>query len=168
MTERAGAAATALHGLPAIWLRGNCPCADCVDPGSGQRLVGVADLPADAVVASVTTSGDVVEVIFAPDGHRAAFDPAWLAKYASPGNDSTSNRADDHWAANHWAANHWADDRVEDTKRLWTAGAFGDGFPEGSWSRYQDDPAHRRSCVAAMLREGFVRLRGVPCGREQC
>src|ERR1700723_3509524 len=66
MTERSGAATAPsatdllpgaphgrpaiLHGLPAIWLRGNCQCADCLDSGSGQRLVGITDLPADVVV----------------------------------------------------------------------------------------------------------------------
>jgi gamma-butyrobetaine dioxygenase len=152
MTERSGAATApsatdlppgAPHGLPAIWLRGNCQCADCLDPGSGQRLVGITDLPADVVVATVITSGDVVEVVFEPDGHRAAFDRAWLARFAAPG--------------------HSSDDRVEDAKRLWSTDAFSDGFPEGSWPRYLSDPAHRRSCLAAVLREGFVRLSGVPC-----
>src|SRR2546430_16490168 len=48
-----GAGHTALRGLPAVWLRANCPCADCRDPGSGQRLVAVTDLPADVTVAGV-------------------------------------------------------------------------------------------------------------------
>ncbi len=141
-----------LHGLPAIWLRGNCQCAECLDPGSGQRLVGVAELPAEVVVATVTTSGDVVEVVFEPDGHRAAFDHAWLARYES------TNEADDHGTYD-----HGIDDRIEDAKRLWTRATFREGFPEGSWPRYLADPAHRKACLAAVLREGFVRLRDVPC-----
>jgi gamma-butyrobetaine dioxygenase len=149
LPARPHARPAALHGLPAIWLRGNCQCADCLDPGSGQRLVDVTDLPADVVVATVITSGDVVEVVFDPDGHRAAFDRAWLARFASPG---PGQLADDD-----------ADDRVEDAKRLWSTDAFSDGFPEGSWPRYLSDPAHRRSCLAAVLREGFVRLSDVPC-----
>jgi hypothetical protein len=63
----------ALRGLPAVWLRANCPCARCQDPGSGQRLVAVTDLPADVTVAEVLASDGAVEVIFGPDGHRAVF-----------------------------------------------------------------------------------------------
>src|SRR5215470_17476300 len=46
----------ALRGLPAIWLRANCPCAACRDPGSGQRLAAITDLPADVTVAGVLAS----------------------------------------------------------------------------------------------------------------
>ncbi len=24
--------------FPAVWLRDNCPCTECQDPGSGQKL----------------------------------------------------------------------------------------------------------------------------------
>ena len=65
-----GAGHPALRGLPAVWLRANCPCACCRDPGSGQRLVAVTDLPADVTVAGVLVSDGAVEVIFGPDGHR--------------------------------------------------------------------------------------------------
>ena len=80
-----GAGHTALRGLPAVWLRANCPCADCRDPGSGQRLVAVTDLPADVTVAGVLASDGAVEVIFGPDGHRAVFAAGWLARYGDPG-----------------------------------------------------------------------------------
>ena len=63
----------ALRGLPAVWLRANCPCPGCQDPGSGQRLVAVTDLPADVTVAGVLASDGTVEVIFGPDGPRAVF-----------------------------------------------------------------------------------------------
>ena len=62
-----------LRGLPAVWLRANCPCGACRDPGSGQRLAAITDLPADVTVAEVRASDATVEVVFGPDGHRAAF-----------------------------------------------------------------------------------------------
>jgi gamma-butyrobetaine dioxygenase len=83
-----GAGHTALRGLPAVWLRANCPCADCRDPGSGQRLVAVTDLPADVTVAEALASDDAVEVIFGPDGHRAVFAAGWLARYGDPGGEA--------------------------------------------------------------------------------
>jgi gamma-butyrobetaine dioxygenase len=33
-----GSAADSGLGLPAVWLRHNCPCSDCQDPVTGQRL----------------------------------------------------------------------------------------------------------------------------------
>jgi hypothetical protein len=44
------------RGMPAAWLRDNCPCALCRDPVSGQRLLHITDIPADIAVAEVTAS----------------------------------------------------------------------------------------------------------------
>ncbi|HTS99539.1 MAG TPA: gamma-butyrobetaine hydroxylase-like domain-containing protein [Streptosporangiaceae bacterium] len=46
------AADPALPGLPAIWLRDCCGCAECQDPGSGLRPRGITDLPADVTVTA--------------------------------------------------------------------------------------------------------------------
>ena len=35
----------AVRRFPAIWLRDNCPCPQCKDPHSGQKLFGIRDLP---------------------------------------------------------------------------------------------------------------------------
>ncbi|HZC64748.1 MAG TPA: TauD/TfdA family dioxygenase, partial [Streptosporangiaceae bacterium] len=35
-----------LVGMPAVWLRDNCPCPLCRDPVSGQRLLHITDIPA--------------------------------------------------------------------------------------------------------------------------
>jgi gamma-butyrobetaine dioxygenase len=81
---------TALTTQPAVWLRDNCPCAECRDPCSGQKLFTITDLPADLAVTDV--AGTTVTFT---DGHVSQFDPAFLA--AEPG----------------------PDDRCEDAKRLW-------------------------------------------------
>ena len=77
-------------GLPAVWLRANCPCADCLDPGSGQRPAAITDLPTDVTVAGGPGIGRRrVEVIFGPDGHRAVFAvTGWLARYGDPGGEA--------------------------------------------------------------------------------
>ena len=135
----------ALQGLPAVWLRANCPCTDCQDPGSGQRLAAVTDLPADVTVAGVLTSGTSVEVIFGPDGHRAVFAAGWLARYGGAGPDGQD------------------DDRTEDAKCLWAAADLGGGIPQGWWPRYLADPEHRSACLSAVLTHGVVVLHEVPC-----
>jgi gamma-butyrobetaine dioxygenase len=135
----------ALRGVPAVWLRANCPCARCQDPGSGQRLVAVTDLPADVTVTEVLASDGTVEVIFGPDGHRAVFAAGWLARYDDRGPDGQD------------------DDRTEDAKCLWAAADLGGGIPQGWWPRYLTDPEHRSACLSAVLTHGVVVLHEVPC-----
>jgi gamma-butyrobetaine dioxygenase len=142
------AAHPALGGLPAAWLRDNCPCASCRDPATGQRLVAISDLPAGLAVAAVTESGDYLEVVFGPDGHRAVFGRRWLAAYCGPGGPVSGAAP--------------ADPRTEDAKRLWSAAGLANGLPECSWPAYLSDPEQRRASLAAILREGVVLLRDVP------
>jgi hypothetical protein len=40
-------------GFPAVWLRHNCPCPDCRDPVTGQRLVAITQI-SNGTVATVT------------------------------------------------------------------------------------------------------------------
>ncbi|MGY0235269.1 phosphonate degradation HD-domain oxygenase [Longispora urticae] len=70
--------------LPAVWLRDNCGCPECADPRSGQKLFGIADLPADLAVAEAHDDGTTVTVTFAPDGHVSTFARDWLLAPAAP------------------------------------------------------------------------------------
>jgi len=128
---------------PALWLRDNCPCRQCADPGSGQKLFSITDLPEEVGIAAVEAGGERIEVLFAPDGHRSVFTRAWLAAHR-PGRGPA------------------ADARAEDAKLLWQAADLASGPPQGSWPRFQRDDAHRASCLDALLRQGFVLLHGVP------
>ncbi|MHB8470944.1 MAG: 2-trimethylaminoethylphosphonate dioxygenase [Gaiellaceae bacterium] len=59
-----------------LWLRDNCPCAECRH-ASGQRLLDTRSLPDDlAIVSAEGTS-----VVFS-DGHESTFDPSWLREHA--------------------------------------------------------------------------------------
>jgi Gamma-butyrobetaine hydroxylase-like, N-terminal len=31
--------------FPAAWLRDNCPCPECLAPGTGQKLIDITDIP---------------------------------------------------------------------------------------------------------------------------
>lgn len=133
----------ALRGLPAVWLRVNCPCPRCRDPRSGQRLATITDVPADVAVDEVAVIDGTVRVTFGPDGHRADFDPRWLAQYGPFGTATP-------------------DDRTEAAKRLWTAGDISADRPSGRWPRYLASRSHRRECLHALLSTGFVLLHDVP------
>jgi Gamma-butyrobetaine hydroxylase-like, N-terminal/Taurine catabolism dioxygenase TauD, TfdA family len=91
-----------LVGMPAAWLRNNCPCPLCRNPVSGQRLLHSTDIPADIAVAEVIPSGRTVPVRFHPGGHRAVSDRDWLARDGEPARDGPP------------------DPRTEDAKRLWS------------------------------------------------
>ena len=71
-------------GFPAVWLRHNCPCPDCRDPVTGQRLVDITQIPNGPLATVTAEFADSIEVTFTPDGHRSAFSRAWLAASALP------------------------------------------------------------------------------------
>ena len=137
------AAGDRLLRFPAVWLRDNCPCAECVDPGSKQKLKDITEMPNGTVVTAVEDSGESVVVTFAPDQHRSAFSRSWLAAHALGSADG-------------------GDGRTEDDKDLWLPADLASGLPEESWPRYLAEPAARARALDAVLRRGFVLLRDVP------
>ena len=128
---------------PALWLRDNCPCPECADPASSQKHFSITDLPAETAISHAEVADERIEVLFAPDGHRAAFTRAWL----------TAHRLGEGPAA---------DGRTEDAKQLWQAADLSDDLSDGSWPRFQAEAAHRESCLDSLLRKGFVLLHDVP------
>ena len=131
--------------FPAVWLRDNCPCAQCLDPGTGQKLHDITDIPEDLMLAAAgeQDAAESVTVTFAPGGHMSVFTRSWLAAHALDGAGT--------------------DPRTEDSKELWLPADIGPGHrPEGSWPRYLDEPAEQIRCLDAVLRQGFVLLHDVP------
>ena len=128
--------------FPAVWLRDNCPCPECVAPGTGQKLKDITDIPNGLAITLTEDAGESVAVTFAPDQHRSAFSRSWLAGHALDG------YAD-------------GDGRTEDDKELWPAAGRAN-VPQVSWPRYLDRPADRIRALADVLRRGFVLLRDVP------
>ena len=64
----------------ALWLRDNCPCAECRHE-SGQRLLDTRTLPDDLAVVGATASDDL-GVSFS-DGHASRFSADWLHAFAA-------------------------------------------------------------------------------------
>jgi gamma-butyrobetaine dioxygenase len=126
--------------FPAAWLRDNCPCERCVVPGTGQKLTDVTEIPNGLAITHIEEAGDSVAVTFAPGGHRSVFSRSWLADHALDG------YAD-------------GDGRTEDDKDLWLPAELAE-IPEMSWPRYLGEG--RARALEAVLRLGFVMLRGVP------
>jgi gamma-butyrobetaine dioxygenase len=144
-------------GLPAIWLRDNCGCAECRDPGSGARLTSISDLSANVFITAVHRTGSRIEIEFGPDRHTGVYDAGWLGQFA-PAAGAGPGRG-----ASRYAATAGADDgRSEDAKQLWDAARIAGAFPQGSWPLYRSETAHRQACLRAVLRDGFVVLADMP------
>ncbi|MGW4609503.1 2-trimethylaminoethylphosphonate dioxygenase [Streptomyces sp. NPDC004532] len=138
--------------LPAMWLRDNCPCAECRDPRSGQKLFQITALPTGLRVGSAgAAAGTVevaVEVVWEPDGHRSVYPVAWLA-------------------ANRPGRTDHGDLRTEHGKELWTARDIAGRLPAADWADYLDKPGVRARMLESVLRLGFMLLRAVPQREEQ-
>jgi gamma-butyrobetaine dioxygenase len=134
--------------FPAVWLRDNCPCAECLDPGSGQKLKDITELPAGLVVSAAEDTGKSVVVTYVPDGHRSTFARSWLTAHApGPAQDGDDGG------------------RTEDDKELWPHADLASragSLPEASWPCYLAEPADRARALDAVLRWGFVLLHDVP------
>jgi len=69
----------------AIWLRANCSCRECRDPGTQQELFDITSVPANIEVADSISDSESVEIVFTSDGHRSIFTWAWLSAHALDG-----------------------------------------------------------------------------------
>ncbi len=126
--------------FPAVWLRDNCPCPDCLAPGTGQQLNDITDIPNGLAITRTEDAGESVLVTFAPDQHRSAFPRSWLEEHALDGERD-------------------GDGRTEDDKELWLPADL-DGLPAMSWPSYL--AGGKATALEAMLRLGFFLLSGVP------
>ena len=52
--------------FPAVWLRDNCPCAECQDPGSGQKLKDITDIPNDLAITLTEDAADSAGLLRRP------------------------------------------------------------------------------------------------------
>jgi gamma-butyrobetaine dioxygenase len=143
--------------FPAVWLRDNCLCAECMDPGSGQKLHGITELPDDLVITATQEAGESVVVTYAPGQHRSVFPRRWLAEHALDGYGDGDGRTEDDKEL--WAA---ADLDPSAPRDPGTARGASRNWPRASWPGYLAEPAERARALDAVLRLGFVLLHDVP------
>ncbi|MEU9256408.1 hypothetical protein AB0D66_31965 [Streptomyces sp. NPDC048270] len=90
---------------PACRLRDTCPCADCRDPRTGQKLFQITDLPADLAVGAVRDGVPAADrnpgraVRWEPDGLRSVHPRAWPAAHAPGAGDGRTEADQELWAA---------------------------------------------------------------------
>ncbi len=137
--------AIALNGtrFHAIWLRDNAADPETRDPGNGQRLIALRDIPADTVISAAEVSGETVQLTFAPEGKSVAFDATWLKDHAY--------------------------DRSEPPVSGWTApeietwdSALSGAIPEADFNTVAQNLEARAAWLGGVARYGFGKLTGGP------
>ena len=136
----AGGAAARFH---AIWLRDNALDANTRDPGNGQRLITLADIPEDTVIARAALANGGVDVTFAPEGKAAHFPADWLAAHRYDGPTDAAPG----WLADDIALFDRSLDAAEVTADL---------------KEISTDRAALRDWLRHVRRHGFARLTGGP------
>jgi gamma-butyrobetaine dioxygenase len=129
-----------IGSLPAALLRDNCPCAECRDPVSGQRLIAISDLAPQLSVTATAEDADGLRITFGPDGHEAVFSREWLASLTAPA----------------------VAGRSEESRQLWRAADFPAGPPSAAWAEYESSGTTRLRSLHQLLTTGFMLLRRVP------
>ena len=127
------------HG---IWLRDNAQDAATRDPGNGQRMITLADLPEDCALADARIDSRKVHVTFAADGKQVEFDAAWLGRH---GYDIPHDRMIG---------------RLPEHAEVWDSGLSG-SLPTGALIDLQSNRAALRDWLFALRRYGFAKVTGL-------
>ena len=120
--------------LPALWLRDNAP--DDRDPGNGQKLTNITDLPSDPRITAIETStASSISLTFSPDNMTATFAIDNLIATSA---------------------------RDEAGPRTWSRRDFEQGPPKACWERLSAEPAHLTTWLAGIRDHGFAVLTNLP------
>lgn len=127
----------------AIWLRDNAPDAQTRDPGNGQRLIALRDIPDGTVVSEAALEGDVLRLRFEPEGKVVEFGTGWLMDHAY---DRAEARAPG-----------WTGEGIE----TWDAG-LSEAIPLAGYEQVKEDRAALADWLGGVACYGFGKLTGGP------
>jgi gamma-butyrobetaine dioxygenase len=128
--------------FPSIWLRDNCPCDR--DSLSGQRLIDIADLPAEPKISSVCAEEREIVISWESETRLARFDLAWL-RDNSPGTPPWDRKL---------GAKKWLEGSDLDPTK---------DFAWGTFVEIRDSLSSRANWMSRLVRDGIAFLSGVPC-----
>ena len=126
----------------AIWLRDNALDPATRDPGNGQRLITLADIPPDTRLSGAVLNDTHVTCIFAPEGKTVDYPLTWLC-----------DNAYDH-------PQPGPRGRLPAGAETWD-NALTDAVPSADLSHLQSDKATRRTWLADIRRYGFAKVTGM-------
>jgi gamma-butyrobetaine dioxygenase len=129
------------RAFPPLWLRDNCPCAECRDVLSHQKLFQPRDLPNDIEILRIDEHGDQIEITFLPDHHHSVFSRAWLLEQSH--GDVVLGRS-------------------EDTKELWRANGVDLDSLKTTWTQYRERDDERLRVLRGIEHLGFALIEAAP------
>jgi len=124
-----------------LWLRDNLR--EDRDPHSGQRLVDIADLPADPKIRSVAANDGAITVEWETEARPASFDLQWLLAHAS---NRPSRRPE-------WGPKHWLEGARLNAAR---------DFAWATFAEMGSNPSLRADWLMRLVQDGLAFLRDVP------
>ncbi len=125
---------------PVLWLRDNCPCAECRDPSSGQKLFQLLDLSEEVEIREIVERGNDIEITFHPDHHHSIYSREWLQ--SRPGQLLAG--------------------RNEDSKQLWRAADIDLTALKTTWTKYRADNLERLRVLRGVENLGLALIEGTP------
>ncbi len=125
---------------PALWLRDNCPCAQCRDPSSHQKLFQLLDLSNDVEILDIVERDDTIEITFLPDRHHSIYSREWLQSQSG----------------------QLLSRRNEDGKQLWRADDIDLTALKTTWTKYRADNLERLRVLRGVERLGLALIEGTP------
>ena len=128
----------------AVWLRDNAMDEATRAPGNGQRLITLADIPADLRMTGAALSDGVLNITFFGDAGTIAFDPGWLM----------ANRYDRQQGR---AVHGWVGPEIT----CWDRG-LNAKLPTASFAALESGGAPLRDWLGALARYGFAHMSDGP------
>lgn len=125
----------------AVWLRDNALDPETRNPGNGQRLITIHDVPAETTIAGAKVDGGDVVVRFLPEDKAVAFPASWLVAHSYDRPDPTKTP------------------RIPAGVTTWRADL---PLPEFNFDDVVRDPGYRADWLGAVARYGVARLTGGP------
>ena len=126
----------------AIWLRDNALDPATRDPGNGQRLITLADIPGDTRLSGAVLNGGHVTCVFAPEGKTVDYPITWLR-----------DNAYDHPLPA-------PQGRLPAGAETWDNTLTG-AVPTADLPSLQTDKATRQAWLAGIRRYGFAKVTGM-------
>ena len=127
----------------AIWLRDNAPDPETRDPGNGQRLITLADIPPETRIDIASADQDGVYVRFEPEGKSVIFAVNWLRDH---GYDQTRAQSPG------WVGEDFTP---------WDA-TLAESLPTATLAEVTADPRALARWLGTVRRHGFAKLTGGP------
>lgn len=127
----------------AIWLRDNAHDPETRDPGNGQRLIALRDIPADTKISSASINQNALTITFTPEGKTVNFDLGWLLAHR--------------YDITHTQGTGW----VNADLQLWDAG-LQNHVPIADLNTLRNTPTALQRWLSDIRKFGFGKLTGGP------